>query len=136
MYELVNIARVRTFGAVAQLVRASDCRSEGCAFESRRPRSLTFTVASVCACQPLSFYERKITRLTYPQNTLNCKRQNSRRQHRRTVMRRTQHSPYFFNPETLLYRNRQVLWYCLDCLASSFATVYCSLLTVRNRFIF
>ncbi len=29
---------VRDFGAVAQLVRASDCRSEGCAFESRRPR--------------------------------------------------------------------------------------------------
>ena len=25
-------------GAVAQLVRASDCRSEGCGFESHRPR--------------------------------------------------------------------------------------------------
>ena len=28
----------RTLGVVAQLVRASDCRSEGCGFEPRRPR--------------------------------------------------------------------------------------------------
>ena len=35
---VVGLWPTLSFGAVAQLVRASDCRSEGCEFESRRPR--------------------------------------------------------------------------------------------------
>ena len=42
-------------GAVAQLVRASDCRSEGCGFESHRPRFSDFCLVSTYACFLISF---------------------------------------------------------------------------------
>lgn len=36
-----------SFGPVAQLVRASDCRSEGCEFESHQDRMINHSLISI-----------------------------------------------------------------------------------------
>ncbi len=49
---LLACNNLEIFGAVAQLVRASDCRSEGCAFESRRPRFVAEGLPNSYVCRP------------------------------------------------------------------------------------
>jgi hypothetical protein len=52
---LLIVKDLETFGAVAQLARASDCRSEGCGFEPHRPRFSDFCLVNTYTCCLISF---------------------------------------------------------------------------------